>query len=270
VVDDLVVWWSEPARFDVVANAANTAAVQEVLAAEARRVDDVTVDDVTAGRALVAVQGPDARSRLATVSPDAAAVGHFRVAPVTWRGHRCQVAGTGYTGEDGVEWSVPAGAAAEAWEALVGAGVGPAGLGARDTLRLEAGLPLHGHELGPGITPLQAGLAWVVGWDKGPFRGRAALEAEQARGPHRRMRGLALDSRRPPRPGCPVLVDGRPVGQVTSGNFSPTLRRGIALAFLPPEISVGARVVVEVRGRGLDAYVVRLPFVTAGRVATRR
>ena len=118
------------------------------------------------------------------------------------------VAGTGYTGEDGVELAVPAAAAAAVWDAVVASGVTPAGLGARDTLRLEAGLPLHGHELGPGITPLQAGLGWVVAWGKGDFRGYAPLQAERERGVARRLRGLEVDGRRPPRADCPVLVDG--------------------------------------------------------------
>ena len=128
-------------------------------------------EDTTDSRAVIAVQGPEARRRLATLSPEAAAVPHFAVRVVAWDGVPCTVAGTGYTGEDGVECAVPRAAAAAFWRALIGAGVAPAGLGARDTLRLEAGFPLHGHELGPGITPLQAGLGWVVGWDKGDFRG---------------------------------------------------------------------------------------------------
>src|SRR5262249_51241725 len=148
----------------------------------------------------------------------------------------------GYTGEDGVEIAVPADAAPALFDALVGAGVEPAGLGARDTLRLEAGLPLHGHELGPGITPLQAGLGWVVRWDKGDFRGRARLEAEKERGVARGLRGIATEGRRPPRAEQPVLVDGDTIGEVTSGNFSPVLEHGIALAFLPPETEEGTAV----------------------------
>jgi aminomethyltransferase len=137
----------------------------------------------------------------------------------------------------------------------------PAGLGARDTLRLEAGLPLHGHELGPGITPLQAGLGWVVRWDKGDFRGRAPLEREKERGPSRVLRGLAFEGRQPGREGSAVLRDGAPIGVVTSGNFSPTLGHAIALAFVPPGVEPGAQVQVDVRGRLLDATVVRPPFV---------
>ena len=253
VLDDIIVWWVGDEVFDVMPNASNTARVIGAIGGE----------DVTATRAIVAVQGPSARERLATVSPEAAAVGRFRVAEATVAGVRCTVAGTGYTGEDGVELAVPAESAGAVWEAVLGAGVVPAGLGARDTLRLEAGLPLHGHELGPGITPLQAGLGWVVAWDKpGGFRGRAPLLAEREAGVARRLRGLATAGRRPPRADQTVLVDGEPVGVVTSGNFSPILGHGIALAFLPPEVREGSEVAIDVRGEPTPAKVVVTPFVT--------
>ncbi|MGI9023317.1 MAG: glycine cleavage T C-terminal barrel domain-containing protein, partial [Acidimicrobiales bacterium] len=122
-------------------------------------------------------------------------------------------------------------------------------------------LPLHGHELGPGITPLQAGLGWVVAWGKGDFGGRAALEAEQAAGVARALRGLATEGRQPPREGCPVRLDGEVVGHVTSGNFSPTLGHGIGLALVTPVVEAGAEVSVEVRGQALPARVVPTPFV---------
>jgi aminomethyltransferase len=254
VLDDIIVWWVDDDRFDVMPNASNTARVRAALG-----VDDHA--DVTAERAVLAVQGPDARSRLAAVSPEAAAVARFDVRGVRWDGADLVVAGTGYTGEDGVEVAVPADAAPRLWDAVVAAGIDPAGLGARDTLRLEAGLPLHGHELGPGITPLQAGLGWVVRWDKGEFRGRDALAAEQERGVHRRLRGVATEGRRPPRAGYRVL----PGGEVTSGAFSPTLGHGIALAFLPPDLEEGASVEVVVReGQTLPGRVVATPFVRRG------
>jgi aminomethyltransferase len=185
------------------------------------------------------------------------------VAALRWRDVDVVVAGTGYTGEDGVEVAVPAEAAPALWDAVLAAGIEPAGLGARDTLRLEAGLPLHGHELGPGITPLQAGLGWVVRWDKGDFRGRAPLEAEKAAGITRKLRGIATEGRRPPRGEQPVLVAGAPVGETTSGNFSPTLGHGIALAFLPPDVADGTAVEIQVReGQTLPGEVVKLPFVS--------
>ncbi len=250
VLDDIIVWWVDEDRFDVMPNASNTARVVEA-------VEGV---DVTAERAVLAVQGPDARERLAAVSRAAAAVPRRAVAEIDVLGHRCVVAGTGYTGEDGVELAVPARHAPAVWDAVVATGIAPAGLGARDTLRLEAGLPLHGHELGPGITPLQAGLGWVVAWGKGDFRGYGPLSDERERGIGRRLRGLEVDGRRPPRADCPVLVDGEVVGVVTSGNLSPTLRRGIALAFLPPEVEEGASVVVDIRGMHAPARVAPTPF----------
>ena len=250
VLDDLIVWWVGEDRFDVMPNASNTARVISVLGGH----------DVTHERAVIAVQGPRARQRLATVSPDAAAVGHFAVADFEFGGAPCRVAGTGYTGEDGVECAVPSEMAAAFWRAVIGAGVKPAGLGARDTLRLESGLPLHGHELGAGITPLQAGLGWVVSWDKGPFRGREALDRECTAGPWRRLRGLLAEGRRPPRNEDAVLVHGEVSGVVTSGNYSPVLQRGIALAFLPPETAKGAKVEIALRGGPAPAVVVKPPF----------
>ncbi|MGV3759331.1 MAG: glycine cleavage system aminomethyltransferase GcvT [Actinomycetota bacterium] len=253
VLDDIIVWWVDEQVFDVMPNASNT---ERVVAA-------IGGTDVTATRAIIAVQGPQARERLAPLAPEAAEVGRFRVAHATVDGVGCVVAGTGYTGEDGVELAVPAARASVVWDALLGVGLVPAGLGARDTLRLEAGLPLHGHELGPGITPLQAGLGWVVAWDKpGGFRGRDALVAERDRGVSRRLRGLTTQGRRPPRADQAVLVDGQPAGVVTSGNFSPTLGHGIALAFLPPEVEDGAEVAIDVRGEPVPATVVKPPFVT--------
>lgn len=251
VTDDLIVWWVDEQRFDVMPNASNTGRVLAAIGGE----------DVTAERAVIAVQGPAARQRLAGVAPEAAAVGRFRVAPFSFHGVACLAAGTGYTGEDGVECAVPADAAGGFWEAVTAAGVVPAGLGARDTLRLEAALPLHGHELGPGITPLQAGLGWVVAWDKPEgFRGKAALEKERAAGVARRLAGLATGDRRPPREGSAVLADGVPVAAVTSGNFSPVLGHGIALTLLP--VAVDADVFeLDVRGRRLEARRTPLPFV---------
>ncbi len=257
VLDDIIVWWLGDEVFDVMPNASNTGRV----------VAAVGGDDTTAERAIVAVQGPEARRLLATVCPGAAAVARFGVASVHWGAVALTVAGTGYTGEDGVEVAVPAASAGALWDAVVGAGVRPAGLGARDTLRLEAGLPLHGHELGRGITPAQAGLDWVVAWGKDGFRGREALEAERKRGVERILRGLEVDGRQPPRAGYKVMLDGAVVGEVTSGNFSPTLGRGIALAFLPPPLRAGASVSVDARGQRMPARVVYPPFVSRRRPA---
>ena len=252
VLDDIIVWWLDEETFDVMPNASNTARVRAAVGGT----------DVTSERAVIAIQGPNARERLAPVAPDAASVGRFRVARFDWNGASCVAAGTGYTGEDGVECSVPAEAALLFWETVLGTGIRPAGLGARDTLRLEAALPLHGHELGPGITPLQARLGWVVSWSKPEgFRGRDALQREREHGPRQLLYGLATDGRQPPRTGASVLVAGERVGEVTSGNFSPILGHGIALAFLAPDLSEGTKVELDLRGRLVPATIVPLPFV---------
>jgi aminomethyltransferase len=252
VLDDIIVWWLDESTFDVMPNASNTARVRAAIGGA----------DVTATRAIIAVQGPEARSKLAAVVPDAAAVGRFRVSRFEWHGVSCVAAGTGYTGEDGVECSVPMDAAPAFWDAVMAAGITPAGLGARDTLRLEAALPLHGHELGPGITPLQAGLGWVVSWSKEEgFRGRPALDRERVGGVRRLLAGLATEGRQPPRAGAAVVGDGVKLGELTSGNFSPVLGHGIALGFLPPDITPGTRVEIDLRGRPVPATVVKLPFV---------
>lgn len=251
VLDDIIVWWVDDDVFDVMPNASNTDRVRAAIGGV----------ETTLERAVLAVQGPRVRERLMTVFPDAATVGRFHVMRTDWAGVTCTVAGTGYTGEDGVEIAVPVDRAVSLWNALGEAGIMPAGLGARDTLRLEAALPLHGHELGPGITPLQAGLGWVVSWDKGPFQGREALMAERERGISRTIRGLATEGRRPPRADAPVLIAGQPVGTVTSGNFSPSLEHGIALAFVPPSTEVGTVVEVDVRGTLIPGRIVTTPFV---------
>jgi aminomethyltransferase len=287
VVDDLIVWWLSPeqravregaggsraARSEmrpetphellVMPNASNTQPLVEALRDASHRFGSAadTVDDVTDGRAVLAVQGPQARSLLAPVATEAADVARFHVRRFSWRGAACLAAGTGYTGEDGVEVQVPAERARELWDAILATGIVPAGLGARDTLRLEAGFPLHGHELGPGITPLQAGLGWVVRFDKGDFRGRAPLEAERDRGVARLLRGMTTSGRQPPREGATVSRDDAIVGAVTSGNFSPVLGHGIAMGFLDPKIGPGDAVAIDVRGRSLPATVVELPFV---------
>jgi aminomethyltransferase len=253
VTDDIIVWWTEPDSFVVMPNASNTEGVLAALGTPGR--------DVTTERVMLALQGPTARRRLEAVAPDAAAVGRFRVTEFTWRGHACTAAGTGYTGEDGLEIAAPVEAAEELWSAVVDNGFVPAGLGARDTLRLEAGLPLHGHELGPGITPLQAGLGWVVSWTKGDFRGRAALEAEREAGVARHLVGIRVQGRRPPRAGQDVSVEGRVVGQVTSGNFSPSLQTGIAFALVESGIAEGTAVGIVTNRDPLDGEVVPLPFL---------
>ena len=250
VVDDIIVWWVDSHRFDVMPNASNTQGVRAVIGGT----------DVTSSRAIIAVQGPRSRERVSRVFPEVASVPHFGVAKFDFMGAPCVVAGTGYTGEDGFECSVASEVSPEFWRAVLSTGVLPAGLGARDTLRLEAALPLHSHELGPGITPLQAGLGWVVSWDKGDFRGRDALDAERQRGISRRLRALCSSGRRPPHPGDEIFVQDEFAGVVTSGNFSPILGRGIALGFVPPDLMIGNMTEISTRGKRAEALIVKPPF----------
>ncbi len=250
VLDDIIIWWHPDGTIDVMPNASNTASVRDALGG----------DDITNERAVIAVQGPDARRIAAEVCPDFGDVARFRVADLTWNGHLCTVAGTGYTGEAGIEISIASAAAPSLWAALTDAGATPAGLGARDTLRLEAGLPLHGHELSAEISPLQAGLAWVVAFDT-EFVGRAALIAEQDAGVTRHLVGISTEGRRPPRADSRVISDGIDVGVVTSGNYSPVLQHGIAMGFVPPALKIGDSVDIDVRGSAVPGKIVSMPFV---------
>ena len=252
VLDDIIVWWVSDQVFDVMPNASNT---DRVVAA-------IGGVDTTPTRAVIAVQGPEARAVVSTFCPDAAAVKRFTVEEVQVCGFSCVVAGTGYTGEDGIEIAVPNEGAAVVWNALREAGAVPAGLGARDTLRLEAGLPLHGHELGEGITSLQAGLEWVVAWNKPDFRGKTALALEKEHGIARRLVGISIPGRRPARDGTQVFdASGSEIGIVSSGNFSPTLGHCVAMAFVEPTTKVGDTVSMDVRGTLIAGSVVATPFV---------
>ena len=252
VLDDIIVWWVSDQIFDVMPNASNT---ERVVAA-------IGGMDTTATRAVIAVQGPEARAVVAKVCVEAAAVKRFTVKEVQMCGFSCVVAGTGYTGEDGIEIAVPSDGAAIVWNALYEAGAIPAGLGARDTLRLEAGFPLHGHEIGESISSLQAGLEWVVAWNKPNFHGRAALLTEKERGVSRRLVGITIPGRRPARDGTRVLdAAGNEIGFISSGNFSPSLGHCVAMAFVKPSTAVGDSVSMDVRGTLIEGVVVATPFV---------
>jgi aminomethyltransferase len=197
---------------------------------------------------------------MSSLSVEASEVPRNHVQVVELMGTVCVVAGTGYTGEDGIEIAVPVSAATELWHQLVSNGALPAGLGARDTLRLEAGLPLHGHELGVGITSLQANLGWVLGWNKDEFQGKEVVLREKETGVTKKLVGLFTEGRRPPREGSSIVKDGAIIGSVTSGNFSPMLEHGIALGFVQPNTEIGDEVTIDVRGTELLGRVVSYPF----------
>ena len=251
VVDDIIVWWMGAEEFDVMPNASNTSGVTAALPGV----------DVTDERCVLAVQGPQARAKVAALDQRFADVDRFRVTRFDYAGVEVRVAGTGYTGEAGLEIAVPNEAAEQVLDSLVAAGITPSGLGARDTLRLEAALPLYGHELTLSSTTLEARLGWVLGWDKTTFRGRDAVERERERGAARALTGIIAEGRQPLRDGGEVVVSGVSVGLLTSGNFSPVLGRGIGMGLLEGDLRPGTPVTVALRGRDIAASVTDLPFV---------
>src|SRR5579872_4340496 len=270
VLDDLIVYRLADDEFLVVANAANNAAVLAALTDRASGAAQVT--DRTDDYALIAIQGPNAPSILGRVSDaDLAAVKYYASYPAQVAGHQILLARTGYTGEDGFELFAAPGDAEPIWDALTVAGADdglvPAGLAARDTLRLEAGMPLYGNELGPDITPFDAGLGRVVKFDKpGDFVGRSALAARADSGSARSLVGLTIGSRRVARHGYPVLVNGEERGVVTSGAPSPTLGHPIAMAYLNAGTDAhDAVLAVGIRGEAVPAQLTDLPFYSRSR-----
>ena len=268
VLDDLVVYRLDEDEFLVIANASNTDVVLAALRERAARARDARVTDATGDYALVAIQGPAAAGILAPLASglDLAAIKYYAGAFGEVAGRKAWVARTGYTGEDGFEVFCRPEDAEPVWSALVSrgapAGLVPAGLAARDTLRLEAGMPLYGNELGPDVTPFEAGLGRVVKFDKpGEFVGRGALAARAASGPLKHLVGLTIQSRRIARHGYPVLADGRHIGTVTSGAPSPTLGVPIAMAYTEPGADQGDPALgVGIRGETVPAHLEDLPF----------
>jgi aminomethyltransferase len=266
VLDDLVVYRPSEHEFMVVANASNTATVYRELASRAARVGaEAEVEEATDNYALIAIQGPAAAGILGPLTEvDLSAMKYYTGAFGDVAGRLSWVARTGYTGEDGFEVFCMPEDAVWIWDALFTAGgpagLVPAGLAARDTLRLEAGMPLYGNELGPDVTPFEAGLGRVVKFDKpGDFVGREALAARAAEGPRAVLVGLTMESRRIPRHGYPVLAGGADrVGTVTSGAPSPTLGVPIAMAYLEP--GDHPELEVDIRGQAAPADLTDLPF----------
>jgi aminomethyltransferase len=271
VLDDLVVYRQGEQEFLVIANASNTAVVFGELLSRAAGFDAAVVD-ATDDYALIAIQGPAAASILAPLTAlDLEGMKYYAGAFGEVAGVPAWVARTGYTGEDGFELFCRPADAVRLWEALTAAGgpagLVPAGLAARDTLRLEAGMPLYGNELGPDMTPFEAGLGRVVKFDKpGEFVGRPALLARSLAGPDRELVGLRLQSRRVARHGYPVFADGIPAGTVTSGAPSPTLGQPIAMAYLTADANArDAVLTVGIRGEAVPAQLTDLPFYSRSR-----
>ncbi|MFD0203448.1 MULTISPECIES: glycine cleavage system aminomethyltransferase GcvT [Saccharothrix] len=267
VIDDLIVYRTGDQEYLVVANASNAAVVHEALVERAKGFD-TTVEDKSTDYALLAVQGPKSTAILAGLTPtDLTSVKYYASYPTEVAGKPVLLARTGYTGEDGFELFVAPDDAAHVWQALLEAGaphdLKPAGLGCRDTLRLEAGMPLYGNELGRDHTPFHANLGRVVKLDKpGDFVGRDALATVAEQGVDQVLVGLKTTSRRAPRHGYPVLdASGNPIGEVTSGALSPTLGYSVAMAYVTVgNTEPGTRLSVDVRGKHEPVEVVALPF----------
>lgn len=263
VVDDLIAYLNADDDVLLVPNAANTAEVVRRLAAAAP--SGVTVTDRHREMVVLAVQGPRSDEVLTAlglpVDQD-----YMAFALGEHAGHEVVVCRTGYTGERGYELLAPHAAAEPLWDALLEAGaehgILPCGLGARDTLRTEMGYPLHGQDISLDVTPVEARLGWAVGWSKPEFWGREPLLRQREEGPQRVLRGIVATGRGIPRPHMRVLISADvPVGEVTSGTFSPTLRKGVGLALVAATVAADAEVSVDVRGRREVFQLTKPPFV---------
>ena len=254
IVDDLLVWWWEDERFWVLPNAANHETIMSMFAGE----DGCHVKDLRADTVMIAVQGPGASELFEEVL--GAKPGRYRTASVQWEGSHLSLAGTGYTGEAGGEICTDPETANTLVKVLTEGGAKPCGLGARDTLRLEAGLALWGSDIDQGTTPLEAGLDFAVSYDH-EFVGRARLEEQKQAGVARKLAGFILEGKGIPRHGYRIRSAGGGEGSVTSGNISPMLGVGIGLGYLSPPPEAGETgLEVEIRGRWVEGRIATPPF----------
>ena len=266
-VDDLLVYRFGPSHYLLVINAGNIDKDYAWITARAKEaVPDIATVNSSDRYALIAIQGPRAQEILQTLTAiDLPAMKYYWFAHGEIAGVRGTVSRTGYTGEDGFEVMVPPAMATRVWDALLQAGqphgMLPAGLGARDTLRLEAAMRLYGNDIDENTTVLEADLGWIVGWNKAAFLGRDVLHRQKASGVRKIIVGLEMIDRAIARHGHPVLHNGEPVGVVTSGTQTPFLKKAIAMAYVPPALKTpGTELEIDVRGRRAKAVVVAMPF----------
>ena len=265
-IDDLLVYRLADDHFLLVTNAANTGRDFAWIRKEAAAVDDAFAVNTSSRYALLALQGPRAQDILQPLTAEPLAdLRYYHFASGEVAGIRVTVSRTGYTGEDGFELFAPPQMADRLWTALLdagsAAGIQPAGLGARDTLRLEASMRLHGSDIDETTTVLEAGLGWIVGWDKPAFNGREALVEQKRAGAPRRLVGFEMLERGIARRGYGVHVDGAAAGRVTSGTQTPFLNKAVGMAYVPAgAVEVGGEMDIDVRGRRLRARRVRMPF----------
>jgi aminomethyltransferase len=266
-IDDVIVYRMASSHFMLVVNAANVAKDYVWIAEQLKDIGDAAAIDSSSRYALISIQGPAARDVLQPVATvELSDVPSFGFTFGEVNGARATIARTGYTGEDGFEIFVPPAMASRVWQALLEAGrsadVLPCGLGARDTLRLEAGMRLYGNDIDESTTVLDAGLGWIVGWDKASFIGRDALLAQKKADPVRRLVGFEVTDPGIARHGHEVVDEsGRAVGVVTSGTQTPFLKKSIGMAYVKADqATVGAEILIAIRGRQSRARVVKLPF----------
>ncbi|MBW4568316.1 MAG: glycine cleavage system aminomethyltransferase GcvT [Tolypothrix carrinoi HA7290-LM1] len=267
IIDDIIVYYqgedstTKTQKAVIIVNAATTGKDKAWLL-QNLDAEEVKFQDLSAEKVLIAVQGPKASSILQQFVSALTTVKAFGHLDATIFGKSAFLARTGYTGEDGFEVMVDPDVGVELWQNLIQAGVIPCGLGARDTLRLEAAMALYGQDIDENTTPLEAGLGWLVHLDrKGDFIGRSILEEQKADGVQRRLIGLQMQGRNIARHGYQILSEGKVVGEVTSGTLSPTLGYPISLGYVPTELaSVGQQLEVEIRGKAYPAVVVKRPF----------
>ena len=266
IIDDIIFYYQgdkEGKQKALVIVNAGTTAKDKAWIVEQLSNESVAFADISQQKALIALQGPKASSVLQSlITEDLSLINAFEHRIVDIQGNSAFIARTGYTGEDGFEIMLEPVAAKKLWESLLSAGVLPCGLGARDTLRLEAAMSLYGQDIDESVTPLEASLGWVVHLkDKQDFIGRNVLERQKAEGLKRRLVGIEMSGRHIARHGYRVLFGGEAVGEVTSGTISPTLAKAIALAYVPKSLSkVGQALEVEIRGKNYPATVIKKPF----------
>jgi aminomethyltransferase len=264
IVDDIILYKINDGEYRMVVNASNHA--KDWAHLKAQNTFGVEMNDHTAETAMIAVQGPKAAEILAGMSdkPEQMMEGPmFQLVDAKVAGIQCFAPRSGYTGEDGFELICAAKDAAALWQALVDAGVEPCGLGSRDTLRVEAGLPLYGHELNDDLSPISAGLGWVISKTKS-FLGSGPINEARANGTARKLQGVKLDAKRLPIPGMAVMADGATVGEVSSGVVSPLLECGLAFAFIDSNIKQGTPVQLDMRGAGVPGVVANKRFFKRG------
>ncbi|HMP16503.1 MAG TPA: glycine cleavage system aminomethyltransferase GcvT [Gemmatales bacterium] len=262
ILDDVLVYsWSD--SFSMVVNASNRSKILNWLELHKAGMQ-VEVQDRTFETAMIAVQGPKAIDMVKTLTEaDPSTLKYYYATHTKCMGQPCVISRTGYTGEDGVELVIDNAHATALWDELETLGAKPAGLGCRDTLRLEAAMPLYGYELTEAIDPLQAGLNWAVKFDKGAFIGKTAILERQQQGHFPVRIGIELEGKRPAREGCAIHHQGIKIGTVTSGTFTPTLQKSIAMGYVSKEyVSAGTELQIDIRGTPATSKVVKMPFYT--------